>query len=142
MTSRKEYVETLTLTKDELHDIRKAQFKIRQEGFENVNEESLRLGLSAFASILSFITTLPTAATLAASVIAAVTSSPSEREIIINLCRDGEDFLGSIEYLMEDHPEYKLAKVKLAFLEFVDEEFRIVTGGALIGIKTDNGWIV
>ena len=114
------------------------------EVFEQVNESNLARKLNAFSKIyIAFL--LPSPVTLAASIIAAVTSSPSDREIIIQMCRNGEDYLQQLYYMMDDHPEYQLVKVALPFLEFNSpryETFRIVSGrGQILGIKVEGGWI-
>lgn len=142
MGYRKEYTRTLILSKREINYIKRAQFEMRMDGFKNEDEGKLIQGLSAFTSVLSFAFMLPTPVTLAAGVIAAISSSPSERDTIISVCSNGEDYLEILWNMMDDHPEYDLVKVELPFLEFVDEGFRIVSGfGRIEAIHVGNGWI-
>lgn len=142
MSRRKEYLEKLVLSKREIEEMERAQFEIRKEGFEAQNEEKLRLGLSAFASVLSMAFMLGTPATLAAAVIAGITSSPSDRETLKITSRHGEDYMRELIYTMDDHPNYELIEVELPFLEFIDEGFRIVSGaGRVTAVKDSGNWI-
>ncbi|MBU5675907.1 hypothetical protein KQI88_05725 [Alkaliphilus sp. MSJ-5] len=142
MGRRKEYIDTLVLSKQEINSIKRAQFEMRMEGFTNQNEEKLRQRLSAFTNVLSFAFKLPTAVTLAAAAISAITSSPSERDVIINVCRNGEDYLEQLWNIMDDNPNYELIEVQLPFLEFIDEGFRIVQGRGIVkAVKVGGYWI-
>ena len=142
MGRRREYIDTLVLSKQEINSIKRAQFEMRMEGFTNQNEEKLRQKLSAFTNVLSFAFKLPTAVTLATAAISAITSSPSERDVIINVCRNGEDYLEQLWNIMDDNPNYELIEVQLPFLEFIDEEFRIVQGRGIVkSVKVGGYWI-
>lgn len=142
MGRRTEYIDTLTLSKDQINKIKRAQFEMRMEGFQNQDEEKLRQKLSAFASVLSLAFMLGTPFTLAAAVISAITPGPSDRDIIITVCRHGEDYLEGLWNIMDDNPNYELLKVELPFLEFIDEGFRIVSGaGRVVAVKDNGIWI-
>lgn len=132
MGRRKEYTKVLTLTKEQINSIKRAQFEMRMEGFKNQDKEELIKNLSTFTSILSFAFMLPTPVTLGAAVISAITSSQSDRDTIISVCEDGEDYLEKLFNEMDDNPDYKALVVELPFLEFIDEGFRIVHGSGII----------
>lgn len=143
MGRRKDTKATLVLSRSQLYSIKRAQFEIRMQGFTYVDEGKLAKNLSAYASILSLAFMLPTPVTLAAGVIAGISSIPSERDTIISMCRRGEDYLQSLIYLMDDNPQYDFVKVELPFLQFVDEEFRIISGyGRLIAVHVGSGWVI
>ncbi|MFT9487403.1 MAG: hypothetical protein ACH0QD_08565 [Tepidibacillus sp.] len=143
MGYRKEYIENLTLSRSELYKIRRAQYEIRMQGFTYLDEGQLADNLVAFATVLSLAFILPTPVTLAAGVISAMGNIGSDRDLVIQVCRNGEDYLQGLIYYMDDHPEYDLLKVDLPFLEFIDEGFRIVQGnGAITAIHTGSGWIL
>lgn len=82
--------------------------------------------------------------TLAAGVISAVGGmGVNERKTIIEVCKNGEDYLQSLEYIFDDNPHYQLIRVQLPFLEFIDDGFRIIQGkGTITGIKTSAGWLL
>ncbi len=142
MGRRIEYIENLTLSRDKLYKIRRAQYEIRMQGFTNVDEGKLASNLTAFATVLSLAFMLPTPVTLAAGIISAMGNIGNERDIVIKVCKNGEDFLQGLLYYMDDHPNYDLIRVDLPFLEFVDEGFRIVQGnGQITAIHRDGVWI-
>ncbi|SHK61471.1 hypothetical protein [Paramaledivibacter caminithermalis] len=144
MGTRKEYIDTLTLTKDELYKARRAQAEIRQDGFSQPDESKLVEGLTAFATVLSLMFKLPTPVTLAAGVISAVGGMlPSEIDTLTTVSIMGEDFLDEVYDFLYDNPEYDLVEVKLPFLEFIDEGFRIVQGeGIVTKVHAGSGWIL
>jgi hypothetical protein len=143
MGRRKEYIDTLILTKDKVYKVKRAQFEMRRYGFEQEDESKLSDALVAFSSVLSLAFMLPTPVTLAAGVISVVASGPSDLDTIIKVCRNGEDYLQEVYDFMYDNPEYDRVEVDLPFLEFVDEEFRIVQGnGQVTRIHSGSGWIV
>lgn len=142
MGYRKEYSKTLTLTKSKIKSIKRAQYEIRMKGFNNMNESKLVKALSAFTGVLSFAFLLPTPATLGAAVISSLVDIGSERDSIISVCRTGEDYLESLEYFMDDHPEYDQVKVQLPFIEFVNDEYRIICdNGKITSVHTGDGWL-
>ncbi|GFN34383.1 hypothetical protein [Tepidimicrobium xylanilyticum] len=104
MGRRIEYIDTLTLSKDQINKIKRAQFEMRMKDFQNQDEEKLRQKLSAFASVLSLAFMLGTPFTLAVAVISTITSEPSDRDIIITVCRHGEDYLERLWNIMDDNP--------------------------------------
>ncbi|RKD31183.1 hypothetical protein [Thermohalobacter berrensis] len=142
--SRKEYIDTLTLTKDDLYKARRAQAEIRQNGFKQPDESKLVEGLTTFTTVLSLMFKLPTPVTLAAGVISAVGSMiPSDIDTFISVSLNGEDFLDEVYNFLYDNLDYDLVEVKLPFLEFVDEGFRIVQGrGVVTKVHAGNGWIL
>ncbi len=143
MGRRIEYIDNLTLSKDKLYKIRRAQYEIRMQGFTNVDEGKLTSNLAAFATVLSLAFMLPTPVTLAAGIISAMGDIGNERNAVIQVCKNGEDFLQELMYFMDDHPNYDLIRVDLPFLEFVNEGFRIVQGeGQITAVHMGNGWIV
>lgn len=144
MGFRKEYIDTLILTKDELYKARRAQAEMRQNGFIQPDETKLAQGLAAFSTVLSLMFMLPTPVTLAAGVVSVVAGmTPSEIDTITAVSIVGEDFLDEVFDVMYDNPEYDCVEVKLPFLEFVDEGFRIVQGeGQVIRIHCGTGWIM
>ncbi|MBB6218872.1 hypothetical protein HNQ80_005047 [Anaerosolibacter carboniphilus] len=144
MGFRKEYIGTLILTKDQLYKARRAQAEMRKNGFELPNETKLVQGLTAFSTVLSLMFMLPTPVTLAAGVISVVAGmTPSEKSVITTVSLVGEDYLDEVYDFMYDNPQYDLVEVKLPFLEFVDEGFRIVQGNGLVTrIHSGSGWII
>jgi len=76
--------------------------------------------------VLSFAFKLPTPITLAAAVIASLASMDEVRDVIIELCETGELYLNDLEYYFDDNPDCKAVEVRLPFLEFVDEGYRII----------------
>lgn len=142
MSRRKEYSENITVSKSDLFKMNDAQFNIRKKGFEDLNEGILINELGACATVLSLAFMLPTPVTLAAGVISVATSSSmSDREMIIDVCQNGEDYLYTVYRYMKNHPEYNLIKIELPFLEFIDDDFRIVHGeGYITAVHDDGGW--
>ncbi len=143
MGRRTEYIGNLTLSRDNLYKIKRAQYEIRMQGFTYVDEGKLVSGLNAFATVLSFAFMLPTPVTLAAGVISAMGNIGNDRALVIEVCRNGEDYLQQLEYFFDDNPQYDLIRVDLPFLKFVDEGFRIVQGNGMVtAVHTDGGWIL
>lgn len=142
MGIRKEYTENIIVSKSEVFKMKDAQFNIKEEGFKNLDEGTLVDTLSTSTSILSLAFMLPTPVTLGAGVISAATAaSTSEREMIIDVCQNGSDYLYTVYRYMKNNPQYDLVKVELPFLEFVDEDFRIVHGdGYITAVHSDGGW--
>lgn len=139
----REYASEVVLSKEELEDIKRAQWEIRYKGLQNTNESALTRALQAFTSILSFFN-IPYAASLANTVVSAILSEPSMKDELISLSRSGEDYLQDLIYAMDDHPEWLLVKVKLPFVdvEYNNKTFRLVAGrGAIIAVKVKEGWI-
>lgn len=140
--TRDEYVETTIFTENELWKIYDAQHNIRTKGYEDQDESGLASALSASTTILSLAFMLPTPVTLAAGVISIVTLWPSERDNLIRVCEDGEDFWHEAFSMIYTTPDADAIKLKVSYLEFVDEGYRICTQGEILSIHTPNGWIL
>ncbi len=144
MGRRREYIDTLTFTKDELYKARRAQALVRNDGFEMQDESRLINGLSIFSTVLSLVFKLPTPVTLAAGVTSAAAGMlPNEIDDVAAVSITGEDYLDELYDFMYDNPSYDLIEVKLPFLEFVDEDFRIIQGrGHVTRVRIKGtGWI-
>ncbi|CAM3299339.1 hypothetical protein FITA111629_15235 [Filibacter tadaridae] len=142
MGRRREYISNLTMSRDTLYRVRRAQYEIRMQGFTNVSEGKLITALGAYSTVLSLAFMLPTPVTLAAGVISAISGAGNERATIIAVCKNGEDYLQELLYFLDDHPQYDSIRADLPFLEFIDEKFRIVHGkGVLTAVHAKNGWI-
>jgi len=141
MSYRKEYVETLVLSKQQLYDFRRAQFKIREDGYINPDQGKLSNGLQLFTGVLSFAFKLPTPLTLSAAVIASVLNFPSELATIKILCQYGENYLQALLYQFDEHPSWEYIEVELPFLEFINEKYRICQGhGILKATRIGGHW--
>lgn len=140
--TRSEYIETITISQDDLQDFKYGQQYIRTRGYVDQNEDYLKSGLNAVSSILAFAFMLPTPVQLAAGVISFVTSWPSELDEIIEDCQRGEDFLNEAFAAIYNVSNADVIKLKVSYLEFVDEGYRIATQGEILGIHTPNGWIL
>lgn len=137
-----EYVQDFIVTRDQLYSMKKAQYYMRIKGFTNTNEDALINNLSAFTGVLSFAFMLPTPVSLAAGIISALSAGITSISAITSMSIRGEDYLQNLVYILDEHPEIEQLKISMPCLEFVDQNFRILTGyGSVLKVRAYHEWV-
>lgn len=147
MGYRKEYLKTMQLTKDDLLALQDFNRHFRKYGLDEINDDTLTSFLGSVSTIFSLVCLIPGAPTAlsVAGAIAAVFSSlgSSEKDLIIETLRQGEDGLGELRDDMNANPEWDMVEAEVPMLEFVDEKICCVQGGKpnLLRVKIGNVWL-
>ncbi len=147
MGYRKEYYQTMQLTKDDLLKLQDFNRQFRKYGLGQLSDSDLPLMLAGVSTVLSLVCLLPGAPTAlgVAGAITAVCSSlgGSDKDWVMEALRQGEDGLGELRDDMNKHPNWSMVEAEMPMLEFVDEKVRCVQGGKpnLLRVKIGNAWI-
>jgi hypothetical protein len=139
----RETTETFVLTKDQVFDMKKVQHAIKTDGFQNYDEDALISGLEQGAAVLAFAYMLPTPVTLAAGILSSLqAASGSMIDALENMCERGGTYLDHLHIIMDDNPEIEYLKVTLPCFEFIDEDYRIISGyGIVEKVRAYNEWV-
>jgi hypothetical protein len=138
----KEYTKTFIVTKSQLEDMVDAMFTINRHGFSGLDESQLTDGLSAVGSVLSFAFMLPTAVSLSAGIVGALSSGLNNADAYSRMCERGEKYLQHLSIIMDNNPEITNLKIEMPCLEFVDQDFRIFSGyGDVLKVRAYREWV-
>lgn len=143
---KKEYVDTLTVSLQNLRDMQKAQYAMWNEGFKEQNFSNLTASLGAVSTILSFAFGAPTVVAVVSAISGLISELGSGLQTTEDIVKEGHWKLQDLVNWMESHPQYDLIKVKMSFLEFYgDYNIRFVeytSSDYITAVHTSNGWIL
>lgn len=142
MSRRSEYTSILTVSKNELEQMMYAQVQVYDFIDEKINSSQLINALGPVSTILGLIFIQSTPVGVAAavgSIISGITFN--EKEMIKAEIDAGLRGLVRLHQSISQNPNIQLAQVKLPFLEFIDYNFRVVTGdGLILGLLINGHW--
>jgi hypothetical protein len=151
MPRSREGTVTVTISKDNLYKLERAQRESMVKGIYNENSGSLQTALGGFLTALGFICSkAPTAVGVAIGVVSVANDLvPNEKDILNNLSNSGLNWIREQYDFMYDNPEYDLIEIKYPYLEYLDigttgKNIRFVTGkGILTKVHVKGGgWII
>lgn len=116
----KEYLETVIVSENDVHQMMVAQSAAKTYGFETTNLNRLSEILGGVSVILSLLFKLPIPAQVISALLGLLSVLGSGQVTVENIVEKGIKALGELDKWMLDHPQYDLVKVKMSFLEYSD----------------------
>lgn len=137
--NRKEYWQTMRLTRAQVTDLRQFQEGFKEYGVDGISSE-LEDFLNDAASVLSLVSLLPNATP--AGVLSAIVGLfamllPVEKQATMEVLENGLDALENLESQLNSHPTWQGVEINAPMLEFVDKKVKCVQGNVTI-----TGWMV
>lgn len=138
---RKEYSRTLELSFEDIQKLEYAQDDIYDFINGVINEKTLEKKLEPISSLVGLAFIKSTVVGLVLGIVGLVLGMiPDEKEDLNRLIFNGSRGLRDVKRTMG---EAELVRVKLPFVEFVNEGFRMIQGkGAIEGYYKDGQWIL
>lgn len=143
MAQVKEYLSELTLTKNQLEKMYRAQYEAYKYVKGISNQNTFLSVLNSTSTILGLLFFLPTPVQVLNAFVSLTTSLiPSQKETLLKCLSNGRDFLDESKMFMEDFPQFDQIRLMTPFLEYVSEGVRLVSGqGEITAAHTNNGWV-
>ena len=131
MSRTKEYIKVTQVTLADVKAARRAQYEMRRYGLKSVPDESRLFdalnGISQIIAVVSLVFGVGSVAALAGTVCEIASGlSFSSREELKNILAMGEDGLAELEYYFEDYPKVEAIRVKMGYLDYIDDGVRFI----------------
>lgn len=138
--NRREYTRNMILTLEQFLDIEEAQVAIYDYINGTISESRLRAALGSAAGVLGLIFIKSTPAGLIAGIVGLLdVISENEKRTLLNVIDYGLRQTINIRSTLRSLNATR-ADVNIAFLEFTDEDFRIVQGMSARGYEVNGQW--
>jgi len=142
----REYIETLTVSLDQIKKMQRAQYAIYKQGLIDRDNNALSEELGACSTVLGFAFGAPTIVAIIGALSGLISSLGSGIVSLETLIENGFMDLAGVQYFMEDNPNYDLIQIKMSFIEYTDQNIRFVEhtgtddGLVAVHIKNGGGW--
>jgi len=146
MGTRREYIQTMQLTKDQILKLEDYNSYFRQYGLNRLSSDQLQSALGSISTILGLVCLLPVTPTAVgvASAIMAVFSSlnVNEKSMVTGVLLQGQDGMANLRWQMDDNPDWEMVEIEVSMLQFVDESVKCIQSEPnLLRVKINGGWV-